>query len=50
MNSGFKKKYSISVGIDEILKNYKQGKIEERKDNYSVLWLKKILKNDKITL
>jgi nucleoside-diphosphate-sugar epimerase len=49
--SGFKKKYSISIAVDEIAKNYKEGKIRERSNNYSVLWLKKILKkNDKITL
>jgi len=50
MNTGFKKKYSINIGIDEIINDFKQGKIPEEKNCYSVLWLKKILKNDKITL
>ena len=48
LKSGFKPKYKIVDAIKEIQNKFKQKKIKDNPKFYSILWLKKILKNKKI--
>ena len=48
LKSGFKPKYKIIDAIKEIQNKFEQKKIKDNPKFYSILWLKKILKNKKI--
>ena len=50
LKTGFKPYFKVKDAISEIKKNFKNKKLIIRKNNFSVNWLKKILKNDKISL
>ena len=40
LNTGFKKTNSVDDAIDEIVKNYKDGKLVEKDSFYTVKWMK----------
>tara|TARA_A100001015_G_C15024624_1_gene729790 strand:- start:701 stop:1639 length:939 start_codon:yes stop_codon:yes gene_type:complete len=39
---GFKRKYSVDDAIEEIIMNYRSGKLLDKKNFYTVKWMKKI--------
>ena len=42
LDAGFIRKYGVDEAIDEIIFNFKNGKIKNKKSYYTVKWLKKI--------
>ena len=50
LKTGFKPSFKVKDAILKIQENFNNKKLIIRKNNFSVEWLKKILKNDKITI
>lgn len=50
LKTGFKPLFKVRDAIFKIQENFNNKKLIIRKNNFSVEWLKKILKNDKITI
>jgi nucleoside-diphosphate-sugar epimerase len=50
IKTGFKPKFKVIDAVLKIKKNFDENKLEIRENNFSVDWLKKILKYDKISL
>jgi len=50
IKTGFKPKFKVIDAVLKIKKKFNENKLEIRENNFSVDWLKKILKYDKISL
>lgn len=50
LKTGFKPSFKVKDAILKIQENFNNKKLIIRKNNFSVEWLKKVLKNDKITI